>query len=288
LSEEAQPQKHYVPAIKVQQWLDGWGQISFDPKEYRRRPKPYFYLFSLPARELRSLSGIARRTTSGITPRAADLGIQRQHEPERSAEIKQFVEFGFPWSTLSQSKRESLEYHDLRKPGWLPTAIVINVLEEADKRPSGPVNPNDLITIEDTPAGSKIALPYSTWTADWRPTGTPPFEVIDGQHRLWAFEGGETDFDLPVVAFHGLDISWQAYLFWTINIKPKRINPSLAFDLYPLLRTEDWLDRAEGHEIYRDTRSQELTEALWSHSDSPWHNKINMLGERGNVLAIGF
>lgn len=282
MSEEAQPQKRYVPAIRVKQWLDGWDQISFDPKDYRRRPKPYFYLFSLPARELRSLSGIARRTISGITPRAADLGIQRQHEPERSAEIKQFVEFGFPWSTLSQSKRESLEYHDLRKPGWLPTAIVINVLEEADKRPSGQVNPDDLVAIEDTPAGSKIALPYSAWTADWRPTGTPPFEVIDGQHRLWAFEGGESDFDLPVVAFHGLDISWQAYLFWTINIKPKRINPSLAFDLYPLLRTEDWLDRAEGHEIYRDTRSQELTEALWSHSDSPWHNKINMLGERGN------
>jgi hypothetical protein len=50
-----------------------------------------------------------------------------------------------------------------------------------------------------------------------------------------------------LVAFHGLDLSWQAYLFWTINIKPKRINPSLAFDLYPLLRSENWLDKAEGH-----------------------------------------
>jgi hypothetical protein len=106
--------------------------------------------------------------------------------------------------------------------------------------------------------------------------------VIDGQHRLWAFEDGDAEFELPVVAFNGLDISWQAYLFWTINIKPKRINPSLAFDLYPLLRAEEWLDRAEGHAVYRETRSQELTEALWSHKDSPWYDRINMLGEKSN------
>lgn len=126
----------------------------------------------------------------------------------------------------------------------------------------------------------EITLPYSKWTKDWRPSPIPPFEVIDGQHRLWAF-GSESDanFELPVVGFFGLDVSWQAYLFWTINIKPKRINPSLAFDLYPLLRTEDWLDRAEGHAVYRETRSQELTEALWSHPDSPWYDRINMLGE---------
>ena len=84
------------------------------------------------------------------------------------------------------------------------------------------------------------------------------------------------------MAFVGLDISWQAYLFWTINIKPKRINPSLAFDLYPLLRSEDWLERSEGHIVYRETRAQELAEILWSFPDSPWYNRINMLGERQN------
>jgi hypothetical protein len=100
---------------------------------------------------------------------------------------------------------------------------------------------------------------------------------------LWSFSrNSDSDFELPIVAFHGLDISWQAYLFWTINIKPKRINPSLAFDLYPLLRAEDWLDQAEGHSVYRETRSQELAEALWSHLESPWYDKINMLGERQN------
>lgn len=281
MAKEPEPFRR-ITALKVRQWLEGWDKISFDAKEHRKKPQPHFFIFSLRARELRSLSGIARRTISGATPRAADLGIQRQHDPERSAEIKQFVEYGFPWSTLSGSKRESTEFHDLRKPGWLPTAIVVNILEPTQRRPTGPVNTDDLIKVEDEGEICRIVLPYSKWTSQWRATGTPPIEVIDGQHRLWSFENANTDFELPVVAFYGLDISWQAYLFWTINIKPKRINPSLAFDLYPLLRTEDWLDRGEGHEIYRDTRSQEITEALWAHPDSPWFRRINMLGERGN------
>jgi DGQHR domain-containing protein len=271
-----------VPAIKVNQWLSGWDKIEFDANEHRRRPPPYFFLFSLPARELRSLSGIARRDTTGVAPRAADLGIQRQHEPERSEEIAKFVEYGFPWSTLSEAKRKSTEFNDLRKPGWLPTAIVINILGPKDNRVTGNVAPKDLVSIDSKDEISRIILPYSEWTHSWRPSNTPPFEVIDGQHRLWAFDTADANFELPVVAFHGLDISWQAYLFWTINIKPKRINPSLAFDLYPLLRAEDWLDRAEGHAVYRETRSQELTEAMWSHTDSPWYDRINMLGEKSN------
>jgi DGQHR domain-containing protein len=111
----------------------------------------------------------------------------------------------------------------------------------------------------------------------------PPFEIIDGQHRLWAFDepGAPQDYQLPVVAFHSLDISWQAYLFYVINIKPKRINRSLAYDLYPLLRTEEWLERFEGAGVYRETRAQELTELLWSHPQSPWRGRINMLGDPG-------
>ena len=51
-------------------------------------------------------------------------------------------------------------------------------------------------------------------------------------------------YELPVIAFQGLDVTWQAYLFYTINIKPKRINASLAYDLYPLLRVQDWLEKS--------------------------------------------
>lgn len=273
-----------VPALTVNQWLPGWEKIDFDPEEHRAKPAQHFYLFSLPARELRSLSGIARRMAKDAAPRTEDLGIQRQHDPERSEEIGRFVEYGFPWSTLSDAKRESAEFHDLRKPGWLPTAVVLNVLTKADKRNGSEVAEGDLAAMIDSDTGPRLLLPYEKWSPNWAPAKLPPFEIIDGQHRLWAFDGAANleNFELPVVAFVGLDISWQAYLFWTINIKPKRINPSLAFDLYPLLRSEDWLERAEGHIVYRETRAQELTEILWSFPDSPWYDRINMLGERQN------
>jgi DGQHR domain-containing protein len=274
--------RRQVAAIKVHQWLDGWDRITFSASAHRAKPQPHFYIFSLPAVELRALCGISRRDASKVGDRSLDLGIQRRHEPERSEEIAQFVDYGFPWSTLSEAKRKSDEFNDLRKPGWLPTSIVINILKPSDERNlRGKVSKDDAVEVKDTGAGSLLSLPYTEWDSLWTPKILPPFEVIDGQHRLWAFNrDDDPSFELPVVAFHGLDISWQAYLFWTINIKPKRINPSLAFDLYPLLRAEDWLDRAEGHYVYRETRSQELTEALWSNEDSPWYDRINMLGEK--------
>lgn len=273
-----------VPVLRVNQWLSGWERIDFDSTEHRSKPEKHFYLFSLPARELRSLSGIARRVAKDAAPRTEDLGIQRQHDPERSEEIGRFVEFGFPWSTLSKSKRASSDFNDLRKPGWLPTAVVLNILTENDQRYGSQVAAEDLVSVVETDGTTQLRLPYSSWHRDWLPSQLPPFEIIDGQHRLWAFDGATTlkNFELPVVAFAGLDISWQAYLFWTINIKPKRINPSLAFDLYPLLRSENWLEREESHIVYRETRAQELTEVLWSFPTSPWYDRINMLGERQN------
>ena len=129
-----------------------------------------------------------------------------------------------------------------------------------------------------------IVLPCGLESGDWEFKTIPPIEVIDGQHRLWAFDDTALNgsFDLPVVAFVGLDLSWQAYLFYTINIKPKKINPSLAFDLYPLLRAETWLEKLEGPKVYRETRAQEIVDILWSHSESPWYRRINMLGEPGH------
>lgn len=273
-----------ITALQVNQWLADWDKVPFDKKSFRAKPNPYFYIFSLSAAQLRALSGIYRRTRTHGKSSSQSLGIQRRHDKARSNEISKFIQYGFPWSELSQAKRDSGEYNDLQKPGWLPTAIVVNILKEKDCRNGASVHKDDLITItEDSNGHTKIVLPSSYNGPSWEPKARPPIEVIDGQHRLWAFDEDHIDlgFELPVVAFYGLDISWQAYLFWTINIKPKRINASLAYDLYPLLRTEDWLEKLEGHPIYRETRSQELVEILWSSTESPWRERINMLGESG-------
>lgn len=280
----AKPQRRAVPAIVVQQWLPEWDEIVFDEQSRRRRPEPFFYLFSLSAKDLRGLTGIYRRTTEGGLPRVRDFGIQRRHIEERSDEIARFVRRGYPWSTLGKQKRKSGKYDDLLKPGWLPTAIVLNILLPEDTRRGRSVHLDDVVEVETSDTGStaEILLPKAFEADAWTPRKIGPMEVIDGQHRLWAFEADEdVSYELPVVAFRGLDLSWQAYLFYTINIKPKRINASLAYDLYPMLRNADWLERAEEHVVYKETRAQELTEALWSYPESAWYQRIDMLGERG-------
>lgn len=273
-----------VSAIKINQWLPAWDDIEWLPAEHRTKPPEWFYVFSLSAHELRRLSGVYQRTTKRKTG-AEDLGIQRELNEERAEEIGRFVEFGYPWSDLSAAKRRSAEYRDLRQPGWLPTAVIVNILTGSDSRRGRGVDGGELIEVEDTGNGAaKLGLPVGFSRKAWSPTGIPPIEVIDGQHRLAAFEGVKEvgSFELPVVAFVGLDLSWQAYLFYTVNIKPKKINQSLAFDLYPLLRTEKWLEKFDGHSIYRETRAQELVDRLWSAETSPWYRRINMLGSRGN------
>lgn len=267
-----------VNALKVKQWMKGWNSVEWNNKEHRREPQKHFYVFSLSARQLRALSGFYRRSLKSRT------GLQRAHEPSRSEKIGKYVRYGYPWSDLTDSQRQEKKFDDLQKPGWLPTAIVVNILTSKDTRDGEKVATDDLISIRDLDRNTaEIQLPASFSNPNWEAKQRSPIEIIDGQHRLLAFEdkGITEDYELPVVAFCGLDISWQAYLFWTINIKPKRINPSLAFDLYPLLRTEGWLERFEGHKVYRETRAQELVEILWSEKDSAWHERINMLGESG-------
>ena len=284
-SEGAEPRT--IPGLKVHQWLPEWEHLVFDEAAHRRRPNADFYLFSLSASDLKALTGVQRRSTTGRAAGQFDSGIQRGHDETRSNEIARFIRFGFPWSALSDARRLSGHYNDLKKPGWLPTSIVVNILDK-DANGSGvhgvDVDDDDLVLVTDMGQDSvSLQLPSSFTGSEWRPKRQYPIEVIDGQHRLWAFESGDqpSDYQLPVVAFHGLDLSWQAYLFYTINIKPEKINASLAYDLYPLLRTEDWLERSEGPEVYREARSQELTQALWATPSSPWYRHINMLGERG-------
>ncbi len=277
-----------IEALVVQQWLKNWDKVPFN-QSTRRRPEHQFYLLSLTAADLKALSGISHRSTEQRIRGGKDLGIQRRHDKSRSDEIARFVQFGYPWSELSEAKRRTSRFDDLRMPGWLPTAIVVNILRPGDKRHGLEVATHDLIMVDQSQNGTaSIALPRGFSDSSWKPSKLHPIEVVDGQHRLWAFEDyrPSENFELPVVAFYGLDITWQAYLFWTINIRPKRINASLAFDLYPVLRTEEWLEKFEGHSIYRQTRAQELTETLWSHAESPWHQRINMLGESGVKIPM--
>ena len=288
-----------IPAIRINQWLTEWDSFRYRPQDRQRKPKKYFYLASIPVSLLRRLSNIPRRGVKDESGRqqatglrAEDIGIQRGFEEKRTQDIQNFVNAGYPYADLRKVEQD--KFPELKKPGWLATALVVNVVGPTTSRKNLTPDANDLIRIEVTGQNTAdLVLPSDAESPQWQPKGKiHPLEVIDGQHRLLAFgekESIDGNFDLPVVLFEDLDISWQAYLFWTINITPKRIGPSLAYDLYPLLRTEDWLEPVPGPLAYRETRAQELTEALWSNPDSPWYERIGMLGrERGKVTQAAF
>lgn len=279
-----------VLALRVKQWLPEWDRVRFDPELNQSPPPKYFFVFSMPARRLRELSQTYARDASKGGSRSEDLGIQRRLDKDRQAEISRFLRGGFPWSDVPEARRNAPDADALRKPGWLPTAIVVNIISPGEKRDGVALGNADAIRVVEEVGSSSVTLHLP----GGKSATIPPLEVIDGQHRLSAFGYDKEldDFELPVVAFYGLDISWQAYLFWTINIKPKKINASLAFDLYPLLREQEWLESADPVHVYRETRAQELTEVLWATPSSPWYQRINMLGgprkENGPVTQAAF
>jgi len=272
-----------IKAIKVKQWLNNWDNISGFGNKNRRKPSPYFYQFSIPALLLKRIYDVHSRRA--FTDRKDESYSQRKHSVQRSNEIKEFVQGGYPWSTISSSQRENDVYKNLQMPGWLPTNILANILASGSERKQKTIDESAVIKINELDDHfAEIILPEEIWSDRWAPS-VSPVEIIDGQHRIKAFDtirDIQGDFEFPVIAFDNLDFTWQAYLFYTINIKPKRINTSLAYDLMPLLRIQDWLEQdLNGPEIYRKVRAQELTELLWSCSISPWHNRINMLGDTG-------
>ena len=74
----------------MNQWLPAWDEIEWEPAEHRSKPPQWFYVFSLPAHDLRRLSGVYARTTERRTG-AEDLGIQRELKEGRAGEIGRFV-----------------------------------------------------------------------------------------------------------------------------------------------------------------------------------------------------
>lgn len=287
------------PAIKIDQWQHHWDDVIWEESKYRRQPNKFFYTLSMSAKDLIKLSDVYERNTDNSETRSGDIGIQRMHNKKRSNKIKEFVKFGYPYCEFNDAVRH--ERSHMKKPGWLPTGIVVNIIQSPKKANliSLSVDKEDMVEVidhETHPMMATLRLPqqYCDDNENWKAKNLNPIEIIDGQHRLFAFktEDGKgcipeaEDFYFPVIAFIDLDISWQAYLFWSINVSPEKINASLAYDMYPLLRTEDWLEENPSvHRIYKEARAQEIVETLWSYNDSPWHKKINMLGERGSPFV---
>lgn len=285
-----------IPLLKVPQWLRSWEAGGWHPDEGLGEPPHHFYVGAMPLRTLYALSGVRRRDPDARKREHPQPGYQRAHEDKRSKDIARYIQYGYPLS--SQSTLDPKEHSHLIHPGWLPGAILVNLIPEGGTRARGAADvklrPEHAARIVEENGGVCLMLPETLDGNGPIPADAlEPFEVIDGQHRLFAIA---EDFDpedgycVPVVFFDNLSPAWQAYLFWVINVEPKKINPSLAFDLYPELRSQKWLESGEAIRVYREHRAQELTEILWRHPDSPWQERIELFGKRiaGHVSNAAF
>lgn len=272
-----------IPLIKITQWLNAWDAADWAPDEGLGKPTEYFFVGSIRIDLLRKLAGVRRRDSVRRQNREPIAGYQRVLDKERAEKIHRYMFYGFPLS--SQPSLDPEKHKDLMKPGWLPQAVLINLIPPGGRRPKGKgyaeLPKERAVSIEKR--GEHYSLNIPKVAIESVDDALEPIEIIDGQHRLFSLENDEElpgTFELPVVIFNDLTPEWQAYLFWVINVEPKKINTSLAFDLYPELRNQKWLERGETVKIYQEHRAQEMTETLWRHPQSPWHGRIELQGRR--------
>lgn len=103
--------------------------------------------------------------------------------------------------------------------------------------------------------------------------------VVDGQHRLFGFNYTERRLNLLCTGFINIGIESQAKIFITINNEQKGINPSVIYDLLPLIKDAD----------FKEKRTHSLVKQLNQDPESPWYNEIKMLGiGKGLVSQAAF
>lgn len=81
---------------------------------------------------------------------------------------------------MSDAQREQQDADDLRKPGWLPTAILVNILPPKERRNNVEIDSDDLVRVEDGDSVSILHLPSDFSGSSWRPAA---FEV-GGEHGI--------------------------------------------------------------------------------------------------------
>jgi len=95
--------------------------------------------------------------------------------------------------------------------------------------------------------------------------------VVDGQHRLEGIlKSNHPDlFELPVVFMIDPTIEDEAYIFSIINSTQRKVDPSLIYDLFDVMKTRS--PKKTVHYIAR---------ALNGRIGSPFYNRLKMLGKK--------
>lgn len=105
------------------------------------------------------------------------------------------------------------------------------------------------------------------------------FKIIDGQHRIKAFDGTlqlQGKFELIVTIFLDADINDQAYIFSIINTTQSKLDPSLVQDLTELSRITT-----------PENVVHSLAKVFNAESNSPWFQAIKRLGRKDQTSQNG-
>jgi DGQHR domain-containing protein len=92
--------------------------------------------------------------------------------------------------------------------------------------------------------------------------------ILDGQHRVAGFDYSDgTEFDLPIVALHNIDVSIRGKIFADINSKQVRVTDNLVLDIYYHIKALSAETSATMDVVY----------ALNTNPQSPLKDKIKVL-----------
>ncbi len=117
------------------------------------------------------------------------------------------------------------------------------------------------------------------------PTDAPLARIVDGQHRLHGFKYATKDRKaMPLLCSVYLDLpsAFQAYLFATINFNQKKVDRSLAYELFGV-SVED-----EPQNTWSpDKAAVFICRKLNVEADSPFYRRIRVAAQNEDVLFGG-
>lgn len=221
-----------------------------------RQPVGEFYLCSIPAGALRQISfsiPASMRREEGMFSKL--MGNQRVRSVPRAKQIGQYIDE--EGSTFPNTVILSANFDELG-----------NYVEDPSERWHASVEKDGCI---------RLTIPTSRRLAS----------IIDGQHRLEGFAfASKTDrqqMDLPCAVFVNLPRPYQARIFATININQKKVDKSLAYELFGYD-----LNESDANKWPPDMLGVYFARVLEGRSDSPFegHIKLALLDEDEDTAPI--
>ncbi|EGR2448902.1 TPA: DGQHR domain-containing protein [Vibrio cholerae] len=161
------------------------------------QPFSDYYICKIPSDILRTIS----YTLKAVNNDGEVQGVQRTLNSKRLQEIAQFID--------SDS-------------GAFPNPIILGANFKESGRYADENEKIEFEVIDEENCIYNIKVPYDSQL----------LSIIDGQHRLFAFDQAQTSMDLACSIYEDLATPFQAFLFSTINYNQGKVDKSLAYQLF--------------------------------------------------------